>query len=156
MQQHDSLALMERILKYSRDRDFFKSLPSLLEEYKESLLRADSLLGEDYWYAIYLVSVTISAKHGHSEEEVANLFANKLTLPYTKDSIMNIRQALREEALQEGIQQGMQQGIQQGMQQEKLEIAKNMLFQLHLGMDIVQKATSLSREELEQIQAEEK
>ena len=69
---------------------------------------------------------------------------------------MNIRQALREEALQEGIQQGMQQGIQQGMQQEKLEIAKNMLFQLHLGMDIVQKATSLSREELEQIQAEEK
>ena len=80
MQQHDSLALMERILKYSRDRDFFKSLSSLLEEYKESLLRADSPLGDDYWYAIYLVSVTISAKHGHSEEEVANLFANKLTL----------------------------------------------------------------------------
>ena len=49
-----------------------------------------------------------------------------------------------------------QQLRQEGIQQEKLEIAKNMLFQLHLGMDIVQKATSLSREELEEIQAEEK
>ena len=64
----------------------------------------------------------------------------KNAAPKTKEKIMSAAQRL----------------IQQGMQQEKLEIAKNMLFQLHLGMDIVQKATSLSREELEQIQAEEK
>ena len=72
--------------------------------------------------------------------------------PDKSNIIMTAAQQLR----QEGIQQGMEQGIQQGIQQEKLEIAKNMLFQLHLGMDIVQKATSLSREELEEIQAEEK
>ena len=45
-------------------------------------------------------------------------------------------------------QEAMQQGREEGMQQEKLEIAKNMLCNLHVGMDIVQKATGLSREAL--------
>ena len=51
------------------------------------------------------------------------------------------------------MQQGVQQGIQQGVQQEKLGIAKNMLFNLHLGMELVQQATGLSREALREIQA---
>ena len=38
------------------------------------------------------------------------------------------------------------------MQQEKLGIARNMLFQLHLGLDVVEKATGLSKQELEQLQ----
>ena len=48
----------------------------------------------------------------------------------------------------EGMQQGMQQGIQQGMQARSLEIARNMLHQLHLGIEVVQQATGLSRQEL--------
>ena len=35
-----------------------------------------------------------------------------------------------------------------------LEIAKNMLLNLHLGIDVVQKATGLSRAELKKLQAE--
>lgn len=66
LQQHASLGLMERILKYSRERDFFNTLSSLLKEYKASLLSLESPLGHDYWYAIYLVAVTLSAQHGHS------------------------------------------------------------------------------------------
>ena len=45
--------------------------------------------------------------------------------------------------------------MQQGMQQRDLEIAKQMLLHLHLGMDVTQKATGLSREALEQLQREE-
>ena len=45
-----------------------------------------------------------------------------------------------------------QQGMQAGMQQERLGIAKNMLFNLHVGMAVVQKATGLSTEELTQFQ----
>ena len=46
-------------------------------------------------------------------------------------------------------QQGMQQGMQQGIER----VAQNMLSQLHLGIEEVKKATGLSREALEQLQA---
>ena len=46
------------------------------------------------------------------------------------------------------IQEGVQQGIEQGVQQEKLGIARNMLHQLHLGIEVVQQATGLSKQEL--------
>ena len=42
-------------------------------------------------------------------------------------------------------QQIRKEGMQQGMQTRNLEIAKNMLLNLHLGMEVVQKATGLSR-----------
>ncbi|MEL6539456.1 MAG: hypothetical protein AAFP93_01625 [Bacteroidota bacterium] len=45
----------------------------------------------------------------------------------------------------------MQQGIRQGMQDRTLEIARNMLLQLHLGMDVVQQITGLSREALKKL-----
>jgi len=48
-------------------------------------------------------------------------------------------------------QEYIQQGVQQGIQQEKLPIARNLLLQLHLDMETVQKATSLSKKELEAI-----
>ena len=45
-----------------------------------------------------------------------------------------------------------QQLRQQGMQTRNWEIAKNMLLQLHLGMDVVQKATGLASEARKQLQ----
>ena len=53
-----------------------------------------------------------------------------------------------QQGVQQGIQQGMQKGIQAGMQTRSLEIARTMLHQLHLGIEVVQKATGLSRQEL--------
>ena len=58
--------------------------------------------------------------------------------------------------IQEELQKELQKAIQEVIHQEKLEIAKNMLFVLHLGMDDVQKATGLSREELQKLQASQK
>ena len=59
--------------------------------------------------------------------------------PKTKESIMNAAEKL------------IQQGLQKGMKTRSLEIAKNMLLNLHLGLDVVQKATGLSREELNKL-----
>ena len=53
-----------------------------------------------------------------------------------------------EQLMQEGVRQGIEQGVRQGMEQEKLGIARNMLHQLHLGIEVVQQATGLSRKEL--------
>ena len=53
---------------------------------------------------------------------------------------------------QEGRQEGMQKGMQKGMKTRSLEIAKNMLLNLHLGIEVVQKATGLSTEELNKLQ----
>ena len=58
---------------------------------------------------------------------------------------MNVTQAIKQEGLQQGMQQGMQQGLEKA--------AKNMLSNLHLDMDVVQKATGLSIESLKRIQA---
>lgn len=41
--------------------------------------------------------------------------------------------------------------MQRGMQARNLEIAKRMLFQLHLGEDIVQQATGLSEAQVNEL-----
>ena len=53
-----------------------------------------------------------------------------------------------QQGVQQGIQQGVQQGRQEGMQTRSLEIAKNMLHQLGLDIEVVEQATGLSRQEL--------
>ena len=47
-----------------------------------------------------------------------------------------------------GRQEGRQEGMQKGMQTRNLEIAKTMLRQLHLDVEVVQQATGLSRQEI--------
>jgi hypothetical protein len=136
MQKHGSLGLMEQIFKHSRDQNFFNLLKDLLVMYKDTLLSLESPLGSDYWHAVYLVSERILTKLGYGEEAVADLFSKSLNLFKSKEAIMNVTQAIRQE------------GIQEGIQQEKLGIARNMLHQLHLGVDVVQQATGLSKQEL--------
>ena len=114
-------------------------LKELLEVYKDTLLSLESPLGSDYWHAVYLVGKRILEKLGYSEETAADMFAKTLDLSKTKEEIMNVTQAIKQEGLQEGLQQGLQEGLQeglqqglqeglqQGMQEEKLVIARNLL-----------------------------
>jgi predicted transposase/invertase (TIGR01784 family) len=51
-------------------------------------------------------------------------------------------------AVQQIEARGIEQGMQQGIQIRSLEIARNMLHQLGLGIETVQQATGLSKEEL--------
>ncbi|MEM7055390.1 MAG: hypothetical protein AAF392_00660, partial [Bacteroidota bacterium] len=58
-------------------------------------------------------------------------------------------------AKEEGREEGRQEGREEGREEEKLGIAKNMLFNLQIDMNTVQKATGLSRAALEALQAKE-
>ena len=158
---HGEADLVEILLKHGVERAFL----SWIKANRDLVAR---LLNRIYGESGVVYILATDGKNNAQELIKAIIGA----APDKSNIIMTAAQQLRQEGIQQGmeqgiqqgmeqgIQQGMEQGIQQGMeqgiQQEKLEIAKNMLFQLHLGMDIVQKATSLSREELEQIQAEEK
>ena len=146
IKQHGSLALMEQVLKYSKYRDFAQYISSLLTEYKDTLMSLESPLGSDYWYAIYLVTKKLFKQQGHPEEAAADLFAKTLHLSKTKEEIMNVTQAIRQE--------GMQQGMQQGAHTKAWEIAKHLLSTLHLDIQAVQEATGLSQEELTKLQEE--
>ena len=48
-------------------------------------------------------------------------------------------------------QEYIKQGLQQGILIKAREVAKNMLLKLRLDIDTVQKATELTKEELQQI-----
>ena len=135
MQKHGSLALMEQIFKYSQDQNFFNLLQDLLGMYKDTLLSLESPLGSDYWHAVYLVSYRILTKLGYGEEAVADLFSKSLNLSKSKQSIMNVTQAIREE--------GRQEGRQEGIQQERLGIARTM-FQSGEPIERVARWTGLS------------
>jgi len=100
-------------------------LRELLATYKDTLLSLESPLGSDYWHALYLVVKVIFEKLGYGEETAADMFAKTLDLSKTKEEIMNVTQAIRQE--------GMQQGMPQGMQTERMQIARNMLSKLAYG-----------------------
>ena len=55
---------------------------------------------------------------------------------------------LREEGKQEGMTIGEEKGRQEGRQEEKYAVARNMLCNLRLGIDVITKATGLSTREV--------
>ena len=59
-----------------------------------------------------------------------------------------------EEGLKQGLQQGLQQGIEQGLKEgkreQKIEIAEK-LKEMNMNMDDIQKATGLTKEEIEKL-----
>ena len=138
MRKHGSLSLMEQILKYSRDRDCLTQFEELLLRYKDSLLSIESPLGSDYWYAVYLVVERILEKLGYSGDRAADLFVKSLALSKSKEEIMNVTQAIK----QEGIELGMQQGMQQGMQNKALGIARNLL-RKNMDVSFISETTGL-------------
>ena len=138
MKKHGTLSLMEQVLSYSRKRDFLQLLRELLATYKDTLLSLESPLGSDYWHAVYLVGKRILEKLGYSEETAADLFAKTLDLSKTKEEIMNVTQAIKQE------------GLQQGMQQEKLEIAKEML-EDKMPKEQISKWTGLDLKQIEKL-----
>ena len=144
---HGLCAPMELLLKHGREGNF--ELPTAA--YQQVFQDCIAEVGEDYIIAMLTYGTGLSNKE--VGKKIFNFIEKVLT--DKKDLIMTYAQQLRQEGMQQGMQQGMQEGMQQGMQQgmqtRNLEIAKEMLLNLHLGMDIVQKATGLSKEELNKL-----
>ncbi|XWN34762.1 MAG: Rpn family recombination-promoting nuclease/putative transposase [Roseivirga sp.] len=127
---HGLCAPMELLIKHSESSNF-ELEP---EAYRPVFQACIDEVGEDYLETMLAYAVSLS--HKETGQQMLNFISEVLI--DKKDIIMTYGQQLRQE----------------GMQIRSLEIAKNMLWQLHLGMDVVQKATGLSREELERIKTQ--
>ena len=156
LEKHQGIALMEKILKYVRLKNFTLCK---LEEILATEIASGRIRSREVDKLKIVLQYLLHALNGeeYCEEDILNLFQDKLK----KKDMITVAQKMRQEAMQQGMQKGMQQGreegmqegMQAGMQTRSLEIAKNMLLNLHLGMEVVQEATGLSREELNQLQA---
>ena len=95
---------------------------------------------EDRYLMVNYLGKCITRK-GHSLEKLVTLTTNNTK---EKEKMM---ESIAQEYIDKGIEQGIEQGMERG-RQEKLGIASYMLRQLKLGIEIVQQATGLSRQEL--------
>lgn len=156
LESHGSFGLLEKLLKYSKEDNLFQIAGYELERCRDWILgnnMAVAPLGVDYWQSIfYYLSNLLDPAHV-SEEDLLNLFEEKLFI--NKEEIMRtiarqIEKRGEIRGIELGIQQGIQQGMQQGMQQRNIEIAKSMLKR---GADIhfIKEVTGLSKEAIEQL-----
>ena len=129
---HGACGLMEVLLKRANKANFVSWLRA-----NWSLLRRHasvSYLEESLLYCLEVAD--------EDADKIIEAFAS--IDPKLNEPIMRAVQQIEER----GRQEGRQEGMLQGMQTRSLEIARNMLHQLGLGIEIVQRATGLSREEL--------
>ena len=111
-----------------------------------------SLSSDDRHLMVTYLGQCITRK-GHSLEKLIDLTTNNTK---EKEELMeSIAQEYIDKGIEQGIERGIEQGIEQGKQegrqegrQEKLDIASYLLHQLKLGLEVVQQATGLSRQEL--------
>ena len=149
LEKHQGIALMEKILKYIRK----KNLTLLkLEELLATEVASGRIRISDVFKLKIVLEYLLHALSGeeYSEEEILNLFQDKLK---EKDMI-TVAQKMRQEARQEGIQQGMQrgrqEGIQQGMQKGVKQTAGKLLEQ-GVPIEVIASATGLSRGEIKKL-----
>jgi len=104
IEKHKKTALMELLLKHSRQRDFFNYLQNLKKSGKFKLLL--NYYDDRYVEGILLFVTEILNSKDHSIEQVVELFTG-ISLEIDKE-IMTVRQAIEHRGMQKGRQEGMQ------------------------------------------------
>jgi predicted transposase/invertase (TIGR01784 family) len=124
---HGNSSMMELLLKRASDSNF---IPWMKENRKlVQSIPVEGILSES-------VDYTLQVGQGKAEE-IIELFTE--FFPQFKHTIMTAARQLE------------RRGEIKGRQESKLAIAKNMLLKLRLDIDTVQRATELTKEELQQI-----
>ena len=114
------------LLKHGRDGNFERPI----DDYRPVFQHCIATVGDPYLRSI--LDYAASLKPGVGKKTFTFI---KKVLTDKQDIVMTYGEHLR----------------QQGMQTKSLEIAKNMLRQLHLGIEVVQQVTGLSRQELDRL-----
>lgn len=155
LEQHKHIGLMEKLLKYSRDRSFFKVLSEELDRVGDQLFGVGKdahPLGTDYWQVVLVYTLSMLDARYNSEEEVVNLFIEKLTKP--KGEVMGtilqqieqrvipeIERRVRGEVSEKVRKESMKQGMQQGLE----KTARSMLSS-GLSASLISQVTGLSKQ----------
>ena len=129
--KHGHCALLELLLKHGRDGKFELDAAA----YRSVFQKCISAVGEGYLSTILTYVASLEAAAG---ERIYKFLEEVLT--DKQNILMTYGEKLE--------LKGEARGRQEGMQTRSLEIARNMLHQLHLGLEVVQQATGLSRQEL--------
>ena len=125
LSQHGQADMLEILLKYGQE-------PSIIAQLKQNPALLKKLMERVYGKSgvSYILGVEKTKNASEVLEEIKKLVPDK------KDDIMSAANQL----VEQGVQQGKKEGI--------FTVAKNMLHNLHMGIDVVQQATGLSRQEL--------
>ena len=132
LDKHKTVALMEKAMKYCRNRALFHKLKEHLQINIHAI--------EKYFLSLTLeYTLYMSDERSIPEEKLVALFEEQLN----KQDVMTIAKRIE----QRGVQKGRQEGIQKGRQNALFETAKNLIKQ-GVTLDIIAKATGLSKEAL--------
>ncbi|MEM7383226.1 MAG: Rpn family recombination-promoting nuclease/putative transposase, partial [Bacteroidota bacterium] len=120
-------APLEILLKHGRDSKFELPAAAYRKVFQECLAATD----DSYLSSIFEYIASLEKEVGKEVYQfIQAVFTNKTAM------IMTYGEQL------------VQQGVQQGMQTRNWEIARTMLHNLHLGVDVVEQATRLSKQDL--------
>ncbi|OJW72228.1 MAG: hypothetical protein BGO68_06260 [Candidatus Amoebophilus sp. 36-38] len=147
LESHRIISLIEKLFKYSREKELFDILGEELERCRRWILGKDMgvpPLGADYWEAILYYATNVLNPAYHSEEDLLSLF--KETLFISKEDIMKTIARQIEK-------RGEVRGMQQGIEKNRLAIAKNMLKKGY-AIKSIQEITELSKETIEKLKKE--
>ncbi|WP_145520394.1 Rpn family recombination-promoting nuclease/putative transposase, partial [Yersinia mollaretii] len=142
---HKHIAVLELLQKHIRRRDVSELLKPMVTQISKGYMTKDQLISVIH----YLL------QNGETAEPERFILELVHYLPQYEGELMTIAQKLEQNGLQKGIQKGRQEGIligeANGLKKAALKIACTMLAN---GLDraTVMKMTSLSEEELTQIQ----
>ncbi len=147
LKQHGVASLMELLFKYSKERDYIKTLQQLADQ---GILRMIVSRTTDSYFLAMLEYIGSNEQREQPQkaEELFKLLST--VLPEKRESIMTFNEQLRQEGRQEGLQEGRQEGLQEGERQKALAIAKKMLAG-GSRPDQVKKMTDLSDEDIQKI-----
>ena len=84
-------------------------------------------------------------KEQYDLEKVLTLITN------SKQETEKIMKSVAQQYVEQGVAQGLAQGVTQGVVKGVRQVARNMLFELHLDLETVKRATKLSQKDLNQI-----
>ncbi len=135
-----------RILKHAYDDDLLEKLPDIAKLFKE-LSKQDT--GLQYFQTMLKYVLNLGSLHSVTLSDIQNVFSDSLS-KQQGELIMTIAEQLRQEGQMAGIEIGRQEGRQEGRYEGRYETAVNLKL-LGLSSDIIQQATGLSPEEIDQL-----
>lgn len=145
---HGYCAPMEILLKHGRSANFELAA----DAYREVFQACVAAMGDVYLLSIldYVASLHSKKVGKKMYDFIKEIFDNK------NNTVMTYGDELREEGKQEGMtigeekgrQEGRQEGMAMGEEKVRKAVAKNMLCNLRLDVDVITKATGLSTREV--------
>ncbi len=124
IKEHGLAALMEALLKHSRDKKFLTILRRLLkDEFIQSVVRQ---IGDRGYFKDMLAYIANKVQAEEPEEAYQLIEELAGSFPEDREAVMTLADLLREEGRQAGIQKGMEKGRQVGWEEARCKLEQRL------------------------------